>query len=243
MHEYVFKKYGGLGNLLIQLTSMQKECTSLHESVYDFELSNCLTIHGFNKVTHDGKQPEATIFMNPYTIKYVHPKIRDIISPTPMMEKMIQDNIHILDGVVCGMSIRRGSYCEDSRQFKDERSDGPEHFFCSNEGLIKFKRIIASVHGRVFVSSDSMFTLKDLIQTFGDKIRTLDKNPCVYIQDQDSDKNIELDKYHNVFLKFFILSKCPLLFLTGGKRDFTGFSTFAYMAAVYGNKPSRVIFN
>ena len=243
MEPFVFKKSGGLGNLLIHLTSMQDECKSLHDSVYDFELSNCLIIHGFTKVSHEGRQPETSIYINPHTVQHVHPKIRDIISPSPMMEKMIQEHIHILDGVSCGMSIRRGSYCEDSRQFKDERSDRPEHFFCSEKGLEKFKQIIAMTQGKVFVSSDSASTMKDLIDTFGDKIRTLDTTTTVYIQEQDSRESIDIHKYHNIFLKFFMLSKCPQLFLTGGKTDLTGFSTFAYMAAIYGNKPFTIVFN
>jgi len=242
MEPLVFKKSGGLGNLLIQLTSMDPGCKLLHDNVFEYEFSNCMNIHGFTRVSHDGRQPEAPIYINPHTIQNVHSKIRDIMSPTPLMEKLIQENIHVLDDVSHGMSIRRGSYCEDSRQFKDERSDGPEHYFCSDRGLEKFKKIIEGAPGKVFVSSDSASTLKELVDTFGDKIRTID-TACVYIQEQRGEENINLEKYHSIFLKFFLLSKCPHLFLTGGKTDFTGFSTFAYMAAIYGNKPFSIVFN
>lgn len=242
MEPLVFKKSGGLGNLLIHLTSMDSECTLLHDNVYEYELANCLSIHGFTRVSHEGKQPEAPIFINSHTVNHVHPKIRDIVTPNPFLEELIRQNIHVLDGVSCGMSIRRGSYCDDSRQFKDERSDRPEHFFCSDEGLEKFKRVIEKAPGKVFVSSDSISTLKHLIETYGDKIRTIDTT-CVYIQEQRGEENINIEKYHSVFVKFFLLSKCPHLFLTGGKTDFTGFSTFAYMAAIYGNKPFSIVFN
>lgn len=242
MEPLVFKKSGGLGNLLIHLTSMDPRCKHLHDNVYEYETANCLVIHGFTRVSHDGKQPDAPIYINPHTIQNVHSKIRDIISPTPLMERLIRENIHVLDDVSHGMSIRRGSYCEDSRQFKDERSDRPEHYFCSDEGLKKFIKIIEGAPGKVFVSSDSASTLKELIDTFGDKIRTI-HSTCVYIQEQRNEEAINIEKYHSVFLKFFLLSKCPHIFLTGGKTDFTGFSTYAYMAAVYGNKPFSIVFN
>ena len=238
----VYRKAGGLGNLLIHLTSMEEGCTLLHDDVYEHELANCLTIRGFTRVSHEGEQPQAPIFINQYTVHNVHSKIRDIVRPTPFMERLIGENTHLLEGVSCGMSIRRGSYCEDSRQFDDERSDGPEHFFCSDEGLKKFKKIIEEAPGKVFVSSDSASTLKELTDAFGDKIRTIDTT-CVYIQEQRGEEHVRIEKYHDVFLKFFMLSKCPHLFLTGGKTDFVGFSTFAYMAAIYGNKPFSIVFN
>ena len=52
-----------------------------------------------------------------------------------------------------------------------------------------------------------------------------------------------MSDYHNIYLKFFLLSMCPQLFLTGGRGDMIGFSTYAYMAAIYGKKPFQPIFN
>ena len=60
---------------------------------------------------------------------------------------------------------------------------------------------------------------------------------------QNSDEELTLEKYHIMFLKFFLFSKCPQLFLTGGNTDLVGFSTYAYIAAIYGNKPFNLIFN
>jgi hypothetical protein len=34
-----------------------------------------------------------------------------------------------------------------------------------------------------------------------------------------------------------------MLYITGGSKDFVGFSTFSYTAGVYGNKPIFPIFN
>lgn len=39
------------------------------------------------------------------------------------------------------------------------------------------------------------------------------------------------------------MSECPHLFITGGNKDMVGFSTYAYMAGIYGNKPIEIIFN
>jgi hypothetical protein len=236
----VFKPTGGLGNTLIQLTSMPESCRLLHDSVYDYELSNCVTIKGFTRVSEDGEQPETPIYINPFTIRHVHSKIRDIIEPTPYMKKRIDEHLHLLDGVSCGMSIRRGSYCEDSRQFKDERGDRPEHFFCSEQGLLKFYDVIRKSSGKVFVSSDSKSTMDAIKKTFGDKIVSVD---TAFAMIMDQDGHVPIDEYHKVFLKFFLMSACPKLYLTGGRTDFVGFSTYAYMAAIYGNKPFDIVFN
>ena len=59
----------------------------------------------------------------------------------------------------------------------------------------------------------------------------------------DQERNPTIEEYHNIFLKFFILSKCPMLYLTAGTDQLIGFSTYAYMAAIYGNKPFKLIFN
>jgi hypothetical protein len=238
----VFRPEGGLGNTLIQLTNFDKNTIKLHKSINDYEFSNCIVINGFDIVDYDGTQPNVAIYINNYTIQHVHPKIRDIIKPTPFMEKMIQDNLHLLEGVCYGMSIRRGSYSEDSRQYKDERDEQPQFYFCSDEGLEKFKNIIKNAPGKIFLSSDSLSTTESLVKEYGDKIVNIDKK-FVISMSQNSDEELTLEKYHIMFLKFFLFSKCPQLFLTGGNTDLVGFSTYAYIAAIYGNKPFKLIFN
>ena len=240
--EYVFKPTGALGNTLIQLTSMQGECTRLHDSVYDYEFSNCISVSGFTRVSEDGKTPHAPIFINPTTVRNVHPRIRDIIKPTPFMEGVLQEHIHILNGVSCGVSIRRGSYSEDSRQYNDERDYRPEFDFCSDEGVEKFRKIIKDAPGKVFISSDSKIILDSLMNEFGDKLVTLDTTFVIGMS-QQSKEELSLKNYQSIYLRFFLFSKCPHLFLTGGNPDLVGFSTYAYMAAIYGNKPFSVVFN
>jgi len=241
MSELVYKNVGGFGNILIQLTSMQKECTQLHDHVFDYELGNCLTINGFTRVSHEGKQPECPIFINQHTVYNVHPKIRDIIEPTPFLKELIDKHKYLVEGVCGGLSIRRGSYCEDSRQFKTKEADDASHYFCSEEGMKKFHEVIEEAPGPVFVSSDSASTLNALIEKYGDKIRYF-KTPYAIAMPQDL-REIKMEEYHNIYLKFFLLSMCPRLFLTGGRGDMIGFSTYGYMAAIYGNKPFQIIFN
>lgn len=238
----IFKPTGGLGNILIQLTSMPDTCRLLHDSVYDYEFSNCVIVKGFTRTSEEGVQPETPIYINPYTVKNVHSKIKDIIEPTDFMKSLIEKNRHILEDVSCGIAIRRGSYCEDSRQYKDERSDKPHFYHCSDNGLERFKNIIRNVPGKIFLTSDSQSTIKDLVDEFGDKITTIDTLFTVGAEhDRDGEK--KYTDYHNIYLLFFLLSECPHLFITGGNKDMVGFSTYAYMAAIYGNKPFDIIFN
>ena len=239
---HVFKPTGGFGNTLIQRTSMQDDCKLLHDSVYDYELSNCVTIKGFTRTSDEGMQPECPIFINPFVAKHIHSKVRDIIEPSDFMKGLVEKNRHVLEGVSCGVAIRRGSYREDARQYKDERGDKPHHFFCSEVGFEKFKNIIRNVTGKIFLTSDSQSTIKDLIQEFGDKIVTID-NLFTVGAEHDGDSNNKYTDYHNIYLLFFLLSECPHLFITGGNKDMTGFSTYAYMAGIYGNKPIEIIFN
>lgn len=246
MSRYVFKKPEnecGLGNLLIHLTSMQHDCKCIHDNVYDYELGNCMVLNGFTRVSYNGEQPDCPIYINPMTVQFVHSKIRTIVEPTSYMHQLIAKHSHLLEGVTAAMSIRRGSYCEDSRQYKGPRGDSPNQFFCSSVGLEKFKAIIRATPGRIFVSSDSMSTTRQLVEEFGDKLSVLEM-PYTVTSTQDQDEAPTIENLHKVYLKWFLLSKCPKLYLTGGKRDgLVGFSTYAYIAAIYGAKPFELVFN
>jgi hypothetical protein len=246
MSKYVFKKPEyefGLGNLFIQLAVMPDECRCLHDNVYDYELANCVVLNGFTRVSYDGEQPDCPIYINPVTVQFVHPKIRTIVEPTRHMQEMIAKHAHLLDGVTAAMSVRRGSYCDDSRQYKGPRGDGPNQYFCSPSGLERFKTIIRSTPGRVFLSSDSVSTTRQLVEEFGDKLSVLEM-PYTVTSTQDQDAAPTIENLQKVYLKWFLLSKCPKLYLTGGKREgLVGFSTYAYIAAIYGAKPFELVFN
>jgi hypothetical protein len=106
----------------------------------------------------------------------------------------------------------------------------------------KFRKIIKDAPGKVFISSDSKITLDSLMNEFGDKLVTLDTTFVIGMS-QQSKEELSLKNYQSIYLRFFLFSKCPHLFLTGGNPDLVGFSTYAYMAAIYGNKPFSVVFN
>jgi len=143
--------------------------------------------------------------------------------------------------VTAAVSIRRGSYCADSRQYKDARGDKQNHYFCSDAGLEKFKIIIRLSKGRVFVSSDSQSTIHQLQEEFGEKLSVFEMSYAITCTHDQTCSNIE--DLQNVYLKWFLLSKCPVLYLTAGNKDLTGFSTYAYIAAIYGRKPFQFVFN
>lgn len=239
--DVVLHKYGGLGNILLTLSSVYDTCKLVHHKVYDYELSNCMTLKGCTKVYYDGVPANHVIYINDYHYHNIHSRIRDFVEPTDYMKDMIEKYKYLLDGVEIGMSIRRGSYCEDSRQFKDERGDRAEHYFCSDEGLKKFKDIIRTCKGKVFISTDSSSTLEELKNEFGDKITYMDM-PYTVGAEQDQYTSTEQQNLHKIYLKWFLLSMCPKLCITGG-NNMVGFSTYGYTAAVYGRKPFHTVFN
>jgi hypothetical protein len=236
--DYVYKRPEykcGLGNVLIHLTSLPEECKLLHENVYKYELSNCMVLNGFTKVSYEGRDPPVSVYINDYTVRFVHSRMRDFLRPTPHMKELIAKHAHLLDGVVAGCSIRHGCYKSDSTRYNNcELKKDPEQFFCSESGLNKFRDIIREAKGRVFVSTDSQSTLHELIEEFGDKITYIDMPYTCTGADDGPESSIE-DR-QKVYLKWFLLSMCPYLHLTGGERgkEIGGFSTFAYTAAIYG---------
>lgn len=247
VRSFVYKKPPhecGLGNLFIQLTSMPPECRCLHDNVYDYELSNCVVIKGFTRVSYEGEQPTCPIIINQHQLLNSHSKIKDIIEPTPHMKNLITQHLHLLEGVSAGMSIRRGSYCEDSRQYKDARADANYHYFCSDSGLNNFREAIRREKGRVFLSSDSPSTVRQLLEEFGSKLSVIDM-PYTVASTQDQHKNPTIENLQKIYLKWFLLSMCPIVYITGGIQDAKceGFSTYAYIAAVYGGKNMEVITN
>lgn len=212
----------------------------IHRDVFDYELGNCFTVHGFTVVDHDGERPDCPIYINPHWHQNVWPLCRNIIRPTPHLQKLVRDNAHLLEGVVMGMNIRRGNYSPDSVQFVG--STDPKFYFCSDSGLDKFKDAIVRAPGRVYVTSDSVSTKGHLRDVFGDKVTMLD---TVYTHTaEQTDESVQTVKnLQDVYLSWYLLSMCPRVLVTGGRSDLVGFSTFGYMAAVYGARPIEIVFN
>jgi hypothetical protein len=110
--------------------------------------------------------------------------------------------------------------------------------FCTDECLDKFFDIMNKTNGNVFITSDCHEVKKLFKEKWNDRVRILDE-PSVHTSSSVKDSD---PKYP--ILEFFILSKCPFIYVTGGDPT-TGMSisTYGYMAAIYGKKPYYLVTN
>jgi hypothetical protein len=239
---FVFKEHNaGFGNLLILLSDCHDTCKYIHKNVYEgFELSNCVALKGYTVFDGDeGGHPPAKIIINTWTMSSVHPRICDFVEPTPHMKTLISQHIYLLDGVTAAIHIRRGAFSSDSTQSKEVN---PTHFHCSEQGLLKFESIIQKTAGRIYLASDSRQLKTQLKQKYGDKLTMLDTDFAVTAK-QDDTTTQTVKNLQDVYLEWFLLSMCPLIYITGGNNDLIGFSTYSYTAALYGKKKFDVVFN
>jgi len=239
----VFKNHdAGFGNLLILLSDCWDTCKSIHRDVYErFELSNCVTFTDHVIVDgEEGEHPPAKIIINGWTMKMVHTRIPSLLEPTEHMKTLINKHRQLLEGVTAAVHIRRGSHSKDSTQFKN--ASDKSFFHCSDQGLANFERVIQQTPGRVYLASDSKEVKTILKQKYGDKISMLDTEFAITAQ-QDASTTQSAKNLQDAYLEWFLLSMCPVLYITGGERDLTGFSTYSYTAALYGKKPYYLIFN
>lgn len=242
---FVFKDHeAGFGNLLILLSDCVDTCKAIHRNVYErFELSNCVIFPGYTIVDNDqGEHPSAKIIINSWTIPNVHSHIHSLLEPTEHMKTLINQHVHLLEDVTMAVHIRRGSHSSDSKQFKD--ASDKSFFHCSDEGLKKFERVVQQAFGKVYLASDSNQVKAYFKQKYGDKIRTLDTEFAITAK-QDVTTHQTTKNLQDAYLEWFLLSMCPLIYVTGGEepQDLTGFSTYSYTAAMYGKKPFNLIFN
>jgi len=234
----VYKHNGtGFGNLVILLADCQDKCKYIHEDAFKYELGNCVSISHFERVNFEGVQPPANIYINSHTVHNIHPRMRNFIAPTEYMKTLIDEKKHLLDGVTACAHIRRGSYTKEIAQGHD-----PEYYYCSDDGLDLFEKAISIEKGKVYLATDSKDVKKRMKDKFGEKIVTLDTEfACISTRhnaDQYGQKELQ-----DVYLDWFLISMCPKVYVTGGRQDLVGFSTFGYTAAIYGNKPFEIIFN
>lgn len=243
---YVYKKpehEHGFGNLLIHLSMLKGpelvvdgkqfsvNCDLLHDSVYGYELSNCIHLDGFTRVSYEGVQPITNVVLNHHIFNIFHKRIRNIVRPTEHMKKLLAEHAPIMEGVKVGMCIRRGSCAPDSVQYKGELGDRPYQYFTNDSGLAKFEEIIKSNPGPVYVTSDSPMTKNYLRDKYGSKVRMVD-TVYTFTGTQDQTENQTIKNLQDVYLTWFLLSKCKVIFNTMAANKLR--STFGYTAAVYG---------
>lgn len=231
----------GLGNLLMNLCCAKREGTKyVHKDVLDYEFGNCFTINEFTIVDFDGEQPYCPGFINQYFHAYVWPLCKTLVTPTPHLLHLVDQHKHLLENVVMGVNIRRGAYSADSTQFPG--ATDRKFFHCSDSGLCKFLKEIEEAPGRVYISSDSPSTKQMIKDRFGSKVSMV-VTEYVHTAEQTDSSSQTVKNLQDVYLVWYLLSMCPLILVTGGTRELVGFSTFGYMAAHYGSKPCKFIFN
>ena len=227
------QKGAGFANTLIMLCDFFAHHPDgvVHESIKDYELGRWLTLHFPLTDRTDLPVYEPKIYINQFTIQQVHPMIRKLVSPSPELESILKQNEHLVKDINAGVHVRRGASAIDSRVVVQKETD-----VFANENAMKRFTDIAHTLKPIFLASDSPETKK----LFPDA-KTLDTTIAV-VHDECPDAP-EKDR-RNIFVDFFLLSRCPRLYITGGNfPQLPGLSTFGYMAAIYGNVPFEVVSN
>lgn len=224
---YRVEKICGLGNILIYLSQIDDKIP-VSKNIYDGYRGKYLKFKNLNIQDDDGslESLNPVIYINPYTVNYVHPLCRNKIEPSDLTKNLLENKYkHMLDDVDVGLAIRFGNMNEhESLKFADDKS------------IEQFENIIRNCRRNVFVACDKLDYKLKLKEIFGDKVK------CILSEFVSTWSVNEVDS-STPYIEFFLLSMCPKLYITGGPRDFSAFSTFGYMAAIYGNKDFEVIWN
>jgi hypothetical protein len=225
------QKGAGFANTLIYLCDFFTHHPDglVHESIKDYELGRWLTFHFPVTDRTDLPVYKPQIYINPHTIQNVHPLVRKLISPSAELQKVIDE--HDLKGVKAGLHIRRGAAAEDSRVVVQNATD----VFADDKAVDVFVNI-SKRETPFFLASDSPETKRKFPNAL-----TIDTTIAVV---HDECPNASTNERRNIFVDFFLLSRCPKLYITGGNfPQLPGLSTFGYMAAIYGNVPFELINN
>lgn len=213
----------GIGNLFMQISQLDDK-TPVSSTIYSGFRDKYLKFKNLNIVDDDGTK-EATLipdcYINRYYIQF-HRKVKEKMEPTEETLKWIEKYEHLLDGVKVGLAIRFGV-------------EGPNKI-CDDYAKNIFENIIQNTDGNVFVACDILDYKLELEKKFGPKVRFLGNESVIT-------NTINTSDHPDPYIEFFLLSKCPFLYLTGGPKNFTLLSTFGYMAAIYGEKPFEIVWN
>lgn len=217
----------GIGNLFMQLTQVD---TVSEKFLTDGKRSRYIRLKNIRVVSDDF--PLDSVVPKLHVGLPCHHRIRDIMEPNEHMNSILDKYKHLVDEVTCGIQIRR---CGLSKTLNELT---PDASFCTDETLETFHHIIETSKGPVFVTSDCHAIKHEFKDRWPHKVRILDEVPT-----HTSSVNENSDPWV-AFTEFFLLSMCPAVFVTGGETEhYCHMSTFGYMAAVYGDKPYKFIFN
>jgi hypothetical protein len=228
-------QHAGLANLLALLCDFFyfNPGGVVHESFGQYEMSRWVKFH-FPMTSQTGMKNvyRPSFCINPTYMNHIHPMLKNLISPSDEMRAVLQEHLHLLDGVRVGMHIRRGWAAEDCRH---NGCCHPDLDYANSDAIEKFKEIYRQANGAVYLASDSPSLKAEFPLA-----RTLD----TVIAGHTIETSHTEETRKNVFVDFFLLSMCPVLFVTGGKfPELPGVSSFGYMAAHAGGVPYRIIMN
>jgi hypothetical protein len=206
---------------------------TVSDAIYEHGRRKYIRLENIKVLEDDGTLP--SIDPHTYMNQPVHRRIRDIIQPTDDMKRILDEHNYLVKDVAYALQIRRCGLVKDQTIFKEHIPNGD---FCTDATLEIFYNIVENVPGNVFVTSDCRDVKREFLKRWPDRVRILDAHSV-----HTSSMNGDIDPMVP-FLDFFLLSQCPFIFVTGGDpRTGMSISTFGYMAAVYGNKGYRFIFN
>lgn len=230
----VYDRETGWGNTLIQIsdalynTLVQNKVPHLPNAV------ECIANIDVSTDPHE-EGYTGNIYINPQTMRFVHPLIRQFVKPTPRIEKLVSENLH---GCDVGVHIRRGNYGVDSKKLDDGTPHEHAAWFCDDETLKKFTKVIDDAREPVFVATDSVVLREDLKEKYGDKVRMYEFKGDGVVHSRACDDVDRTDMY----VEWFLLSRCKHVYITAGDKNCVGFSTFGYTAGVYGQSQIHPIF-
>jgi hypothetical protein len=216
----------GIGNILIYISQLDKTVPvsrSHLEAGYRGKYLEFTNLHLVDDSddAHDLETPP--IYINDYTTRFVHPNCMSKMKPRNILTDELNKYSHLKFSI--GLAIRLGGM---------NSVDYPR--VADDYALDMFDKIITHTEGIIFIAVDSLDYKKELDMKFPGKLFFIDKPLVVADSNNTSDDSLP-------FLEFFLLSKCPYIYITGGNKDFSCFSTFGYMAAVYGSRPFSIVWN
>jgi hypothetical protein len=213
----IYEKDIGWGNTLIQISDFLFECSKQKKVPHLPEHIEC--IDGIS-ISTDANEEEykANIFINNITFNYIHPIMRQFVHPTQNITNIVRENMHNCD---VGLHIRRGNYGPDSKSMDENTHHHHAAWFCDDNTLQKFIKIIEDAKECVFVCSDSLHLRDELCERYPDKVRTSNIKKIIHSRACDEGDRTEM------LVDWFLLSQCKKVYATAK-------STFGYTAAVYG---------
>lgn len=218
----------GLGNILIHLCSTKRISETVltlgHRGKFIKIIDSSIEICKDNGSEESVVPP---ILINPNE----QMKLSLIVAPTDYANNFIEKYRHLVDDVLFGFQIRMGI-----KASQDDIRKNYAAVFCDDTGLKKFHNIMKTTNGNVFIASDCLETIKEFDKMYPDRIRFIPEHTQFI-------GNLVDEEPWVAFTQFFLLSLCPVIYMTGGAKDMFTFSTFGYTSALYGLKQFIPIFN